>query len=117
MQCATVRSRRLPIEATERDCVSEAWAGEVLRAAEQSSERWGRRRRVCGRLAIAASVPLAGVVIARLGFEGAIVQVVLGLWSLTLLSIFVCTTAVAHAQGRMAGVPPGAGRRRLHPVE
>jgi hypothetical protein len=33
------------------------------------------------------------------------------------LSIFVCATAVAHAQGRIAGLPPRAGRQRLYPVD
>jgi hypothetical protein len=117
IHCGAVRSRRVPIEVMGRDRLPEAWTGEALLAAERGAERWTRQRRICERLSIAASVPLACLMIARLGFEGAIVQIALGLWSLALLSIFVCTTAVAHAQGRIAGLPPRAGRQRLYPVD
>jgi hypothetical protein len=99
-----------------RDHAEADWSGETLSAARQV-ERWSRRLRICERLAIAASFPLAYLAIAGPGFRSAVVQVIVGLWGLTLLSIFICSTAIAHADGRVAGLPPRTGRRRLYPIE
>ena len=91
----------------------EAWSGGTLLAVERSAERWTRRRRMCGRLLIAAGFPMAYLVVARVGLEAPLVQIVLGLWALALLACFVCATAIAHAEGRLSALPPRAGRRRL----
>ena len=99
-----------------RDGEEPDWSGEAL-SAERQAERWTRRLRICERLAIAASFPLAYLAIAGLGLRSAVVQVAVGLWGLTLLLTFICSTAIAHADGRVAGLPPRTGRRRLYPIE
>lgn len=99
-----------------RDRAEPDWSGEAL-SAERQAGRWSRRLRICERLAIAASFPLAYLATAGLGIRSAVVQVVVGLWGLTLLSTFICSTAIAHAEGRVAGIPPRTGRRRLYPIE
>lgn len=104
------------IRPAERDREQPDWSGEAL-SAERQRGRWTRRLRICERLTIAASFPLAYLAIAGLGIQSAAVKAIVGLWGLTLLSTFICSTALAHAEGRVAGLPPRTGRRRLYPIE
>jgi hypothetical protein len=90
------------------------WSEEAL-SAEMQVGRWTRRLRISERLAMVASFPLAYLAVAGPGIRSAVVQAIVSLWGLTLLSTFICSTVIAHAEGRVAGLPRLTGPRRLPP--
>ena len=105
------------IELVVRHHEASKWCEEALLQAEREKQRWTLRRRICGRLAIVASLPLGYLVIVDLGLESLSVKVILGLWALAMVAIFACSTVIAHAEGRIAGLPTRSDRQRLFPID
>lgn len=105
------------IELVARHYEASKWSEEARLQAERERRRWSWRRRICGRLAIVASLPLGYLVIVDLGLESPSVKVIFGLWALTLFAIFACSTVIAHAEGRIAGLPTRTDRQRVYPID
>jgi len=84
----------------------------VLKA-EQIAEQWLARRKRCSQIVILLSLPMAYLIIRGLGTGYPVARVILTLWTLALVSLFVCIVAAARADKRVYALLGEAGGHRV----
>ena len=85
----------------------------ALLRAESVAETWLARRRMCGRLVILLSAPMAYLILRGLRVDHAGARAILALWIVMLTGLIGCTVAAMRARRRVHALLGEAGGRRL----